>query len=93
MLSSVHVVNTQPACVVGVQKTSAAVDAPGFLQENLFPKKVSASVQAMTVREALETGSFFRSCSENALGDRMVCELLQDELEALKSESVVVIVL
>jgi hypothetical protein len=47
----------------------------------------------MTVREALETGAFFRSCNENALGDRMLCELLLDEIEALKGESFVVTVL
>ena len=67
-----------------------------FVHTRLLPLLtllVSSFVQNMTVREALETGAFFRSCSENALGDRMVCELLQDELKALKSESFVVIVL
>jgi hypothetical protein len=44
-------------------------------------------VQGMTVGEALETGCFFRSCLECTLGDRMLCKLLPDELEALRSES------
>lgn len=45
----------------------------------------------MTVAQALETWCFFRSCNENALGDRMLCELLKDEWELLQSESFLLI--
>ena len=58
----------------------------------LLTKMVFAFVQNMTVAQALETGCFFRSCNENALGDRMLCELLKDERELLQSESLLLMI-
>ena len=52
----------------------------------LLTQMVLASVQNMTVAQALETNCFFTSCNENALGDRMLSELLQDERDLLESE-------
>lgn len=43
--------------------------------------------------EALENECIIRSCNECALGDRMVCGLLPDEVEALQGESLRVAVL
>ena len=44
---------------------------------------VLACVQNMTVGDAVTTKCIIRSCLENAIGDRMVCELLPEERKAL----------
>ena len=45
-----------------------------------------ASVQNTTVGQAIKAEGYFRSCGENAIGDRMFCALHRKELEWLKSE-------
>jgi hypothetical protein len=45
-----------------------------------------ASVQNLTVGQATAARCYMRSCCENAIGDRIVCGLLQNEQQWLKGE-------